>query len=127
MPYVPNNSTLNQDAKPFVPQNDVLNEDCVDVDDMSPKGLITKIKHENPNKIMIGHLNINSIRLKFEFLKDIIGNNIDIFLISETKLNDTFPLGQFMINGYHVPFRLDRNDMAGVCFYISANTFHARK
>ena len=62
---------------------------------------------------MIGHLNINSIRSKFEYLKDLIGNNIDVFLISETKLNDSFPLCQFMIDGYHVPLRIDKNDRGG--------------
>ena len=59
------------------------------------------------------HLNINSIRYKFEFLKELIGNNIDIFLISETKLNDTFPFRLFLINDYHTPFRFDRNDNGG--------------
>ena len=72
-----------------------------------------KLKHDNPNKIIIGHLNINSIRYKFEFLKELIANNIDIFLISETKLNDTFPFGQFLINGNHTPLRFDRNDNGG--------------
>ena len=48
-----------------------------------------------------------------EFLQELIGINLDIFLISETKLNDTFPSGQFLINGYHVPLRLDRNDNGG--------------
>ena len=76
---------------------------------------------------MIGHLNINSIRSKFEFLKDTIGNNIDIFLISETKLNDSFPAGQFMIDGYHVPFRVDRNDKGGGYLYTLGNIFHVKK
>ena len=80
---------------------------------VNPKDLLKMLKYDNPNKIIIGHLNINSIRYKFEFLKELIGNNIDIFLISETKLNDTFPTGQFRINGYHVPLRLDRNDKGG--------------
>ena len=71
------------------------------------------LKHDNPNKIMVDHLNINSIRSKFEYLKDLIGNIIDEFLISETKLNDSFPLGQFMIDGYNVSFRIDRNDRGG--------------
>ena len=72
---------------------------------VNPKDLLKMLKHDNPNKIIIGHLNINSIRYKFEFLKELIGNNIDIFLISETKLNDTFPTGQFRINGLLLYFR----------------------
>ena len=62
---------------------------------------------------MIGHLNINSIRQKFVPLKEIIGDNIDILLISETKINSTFPVGQFTINPFHIPFRGDRNDKGG--------------
>ena len=56
------------------PKNDALNE----------------IRKENPNCLIIAHLNINSIRNKFEMLKKIIGNKIDILLISETKFHDTF-------------------------------------
>ena len=36
-----------------------------------------------------------------------------MLLISETKLDDTFPLGQFLINGYSAPYRLDRNSFGG--------------
>ena len=71
------------------------------------------LKHEYHTKIIIGHLNINSIRFKFEFLKELIGNDIDVFLLSETKLNDTFPSGQFLMNGYQALFRLDRNENGG--------------
>ena len=42
------------------------------------------------NHIIIAHLNINSIRNKFDMLKEIIGNTIDILLMSETKLDNTF-------------------------------------
>ena len=39
-----------------------------------------------PEKIPVGHLNIDSIRNKFDALPFIIDTNIDILLISETKL-----------------------------------------
>ena len=82
-------------------------------DAMNPKETFRKLKSDNPNKISIGHLNINSIRNKVEFLKELIGVNVDIFLISETKLNVTFPTGQFLINGYQLPLRFDRNGNGG--------------
>ena len=66
-------------------------------DDVNPKDALKKIKNDNPHNVIIGQLNVKSIRLKFEFLKEVIGKNIDIFLISETKLNETFPSGQFRI------------------------------
>ena len=53
------------------------------------------------------------MRSKIEFLKEIIGNNIDILLVSETKLNHTFPIRQFLIEGYQIPIRVDRNDHGG--------------
>ena len=81
--------------------------------ELGPKELIRKIKIDDPNKLVIGHLNINSIRYKFECLCDIVANNIDILLISETKLNDSFPNGQFLMNGFQVPFRKDRTDKGG--------------
>ena len=36
-----------------------------------------------------------------------------MLLISEPKLNDTSPQGQFVINGFRAPFREDRNDKGG--------------
>ena len=34
-------------------------------------------------------------------------------LISETKLNDTFPLSQFVLEGFRPPCRLDRTGHSG--------------
>ena len=48
-------------------------------------------------RIILGHLNINSIRTKFDLLVDQIKGNVDIMGISETKLDESFPSGQFKI------------------------------
>ena len=53
--------------------------------------VLNQIRKKNPNRIIIVHLKINSIRNKFEMLKEVIGNKIDILLMYETKLDDTFP------------------------------------
>ena len=34
-------------------------------------------------------------------------------MISETKIDESFPLGQFKVNGFNAPFRLDRNINGG--------------
>ena len=65
------------------------------------------------NKVIMGHLNINSIRNKFEFLSSLIGGKIGILMISETKLDATFHAKQFFIQGYSTVYRLDRNDNGG--------------
>ena len=60
-----------------------------------------------------GHLNINSLRNKFDQLTEMVKGFVDIFLISESKLHDSFPEGQFIIDGYHAPFRFDRHGNGG--------------
>ena len=70
---------------------------------------IKKLKIRNPNKIIIGNLNINLLPNKFEKLKDIVMQHIDILVLTETKLDDTFPTAQFLVNGFSEPYRLDRN------------------
>ena len=45
--------------------------------------------------------------------------NVDILLISESKLDITFPDSQFFIHGFHSPYRRDRNDRGGgVLLYV---------
>ena len=41
-------------------------------------------------------------------LKGVISNTIDLLLISEAKLDDTFPLSEFILEGFTSPYRLDR-------------------
>ena len=78
------------------------------------------MKAQLSDKLILGHLNINSIQNKFEALKFIIGNNVDILLISETKLDGSFPSAQFLIKGFSAPYRFDRNSKGGgLLFYIS--------
>ena len=71
------------------------------------------MKHKNPSRILVAYLNINSIRNKLESLAEITGKNNDLVLISETKIDASFPAGQFFINRYNSPFRKDRNDRGG--------------
>ena len=39
--------------------------------------------------------------------------HIDILVLTETKLDDTFPTAQFLVNGFSEPYRLDRNRKGG--------------
>ena len=79
----------------------------------NPYVILRDMRLKNINKIIIGHLNVNSIRNKIEMVSDIIRGNIDIFLISESKLDNTFPTTQFEVPGYHLPYRKDRSGHAG--------------
>ena len=74
---------------------------------------------KNLNKLIIAHLNVNPYINKLELLKEKIQNNIDILMISETKKDTSFTVGQFLLNGYSTPFRLDRNaDGGGILLYV---------
>ena len=71
------------------------------------------------NRPIIAQLNINSIRNKFKFLEKDICANLDILLISETKLDDSFPSAQFLLDGFSKPYRLDRcSNGGGILLYI---------
>ena len=47
----------------------------------------------NPKNTVIGHLNVNSLRNKFEAVEELVQNKV------ETKIDETFANQQFMING----------------------------
>ena len=63
--------------------------------------------------IIIAHLNINSLRNKFDALVHIINGNVDILVVVETKLDQTFPENRFRINGFKKPYRRDRTANGG--------------
>ena len=44
----------------------------------------------NTNKLIIANLNINFVRNKFERLKETVLKFIDILLVTDTKLDETF-------------------------------------
>ena len=56
---------------------------------------------------IVFHPNINSFRNKYEMFAGFI-ENFNIFLISESKLDDTFPDKQFHINAFKI-FKCERN------------------
>ena len=64
-----------------------------------------KLRIRNTNKIIIGDLSINSLPNTFEQLKDNVMQHIDVLVLTENKLDNTFP--QFLMNDYSEPYRLD--------------------
>ena len=78
----------------------------------SAKEVLSKLRVKQGNKLIIGNLNINSISEKFDQLKVLISKNLDILVITETKLDSTFPVTQFLIEGYK-SYWLDRNRHGG--------------
>ena len=52
------------------------------------------------NKLIFAHLNIKSISNKFEELISQVKGTVDVLIISETKIDDIFPIANFLIHGF---------------------------
>ena len=57
---------------------------------------------------MLVHLNVNSLRNKLESIADVTQGTLDIFFLSETKIDKSLPDKQFFLNNFRI-FRKDRN------------------
>ena len=78
-----------------------------------PMEKIKNIKTKFRKNVLLGYLNINSIRNKIESLFSLIEDYFDVFCIAETKIDCSFPNAQFLIKGYKIPIRLDITDKSG--------------
>ena len=68
---------------------------------------LKKLRLKNPKNVTTGNLNINSISGKFDQLKCLISNHVDILVLTETKLDEMFTTSSFLIDGFSSPFWLD--------------------
>ena len=81
--------------------------------------ILSSLKLRNHNKLIIGNLNINSLPNKFDQLKLIIQDKIDILILTETKLDTNFQTSEFCIEGYSKPYRRDMNrNGGGILIYV---------
>ena len=106
----------------FDMKTDDIKTTYLDDKDITPYAFLKKLRLENINRLIIGHLNINSVRNKFDLLADMIRGNIDILLLTESKIDASFPKSQFLIQGYSEPQRLDRtSNGGGLLLYIRSD------
>ena len=71
------------------------------------------MRRKNLNRPIIGHININFLESKFEALKLLIENILNVLVVTETKIDESYPTSQLEINGFGTPFMLDRNKHGG--------------
>ena len=49
--------------------------------------------------------------------------NIDILAIAETKIDESFPTAQFLLVGYHSPYRVNKfPESGGILVYVKSST-----
>ena len=97
-------------------------DDSINIAHLNPLFQIKKLRTKNPERVIIGNLNINSLPNKFEQLKDTVLKYVDVLVLTETKLDDSFPKAQFLVDGFSEPYRYDRNRKGGgIMIYIREN------
>ena len=76
---------------------------------------LIKVREAYSKNPILGYLNINSLRNKIINLRDVFAKvPIDILCVDETKLNESFPDSQFLIENDQFPlFRRNRNSKGG--------------
>ena len=77
------------------------------------------LRSKHPKNVFLGHLNVNSLRIKFESLNELIKDTFDIFLVTESKLDSSFPDSQFSIPGCRIVRKDQNRNGGGILFYIN--------
>ena len=81
---------------------------------------LEKIRCTYRNNIVIGHLNVNSLNLKFQEVKDLIVRcKFEVMVLSETKLDETYRDALYNIENYDMYRQDKRSNSGGIIIYIS--------
>ena len=81
-----------------------MSEDCISVSQNSNE-IRKEVKNgkyhrlDYPKNVILGHLSIKPLRNKFDSISELINGTDDIFLINESKLDESFPSNQFAMSG----------------------------
>ena len=68
------------------------------------KNILTYKWIDNRSKFVFGYFNINLICNKFKFLSKQVKGNIDVLMVSETKVNDCFHIRNFLIGNFSTQY-----------------------
>ena len=83
--------------------------------------ILKGLRLSNPNNVILSYLSMNSVRNKFENLREIIKQNVDVLAVAETKIDASFLSAQYFLEGYHSPYRLDiSRKSGGLLVYVKA-------
>ena len=83
-------------------------------------------RSSNVNQILIAYIKIDSFTNKFEMFMETIKTKIDVILVSETKLDSSFTLYQFLIDSFASPQSFHRNQNDRVIMLYIREHIHAK-
>ena len=70
---------------------------------------------------MLGHSNVNFLRNTFESVADVIQGTFEIFLLPETKFNESLPDKQFYLNNLKIGRKDRKRFWGGIMVYVNGN------
>ena len=73
----------------------------------------------HPKYVILRHLNINSLRNKFSSFKDLVLNETDVCLLSETKIDGSFPNSQIFAEGYRMFRKYSNKNGGGLILHVN--------
>ena len=93
-----------------------------DTNDDKQTNILKNARLKHPKKVCLSHININSIRNKLDSLFEFTYGLADFLAVSETKLDSSFPTGQFNLPGFRTPYRKDLSvKSGGLLVYVNSN------
>ena len=68
------------------------------------KTKLKDIRIPNLNRTVISHINVNSIRNKFEHFAEAVMANVDILMVTETKIDNLFQQANllYLVSLHHI-------------------------
>ena len=99
---------------------DIESDVIVNENSSESQNELEKIRCTYRNNIVIGHLNVNSLNLKFQEVKDLIVRcKFEVMVLSETKLDETYRDALYNIENYDMYRQDKRSNSGGIIIYIS--------
>ena len=93
-----------------------------DANDDKQTNILKNVRLKHPKKVCLSNININSIRNKLDSLFEFTYGLVDFLAVSETKLDSSFPTGQFNLPGFRTPYRKDLSAKSGgLLVYVNSN------
>ena len=96
-------------------------DDSINIAYLNPLFQIKKVRTKNAERVIIGNLNITSLPSKFEQLKAL--KYVDVLVLTKTKLDNSFPKTEFLVDGFSEPYRYDRNRKGGRIIFTFVKIF----
>ena len=90
--YSENTCNKKSSSENLAHENKLSGKSEISINDafLDPLAEIKNLRLRNVNKVIIDNININSLQKTFEQLKELVMKHIDILVITETKLDDSF-------------------------------------